>query len=309
MKYAPMEQPEQIALLPDIVAAKYLTHSVLSGKELPPRVALLRSSTPVGPAAARWDAKAVRVLFEEARRRHEHERAAADAWLAPRLHATMRMTRREAADSGLWNFLAMVVAPDYVLWRHKGVTQEGERATADRFVGLHYKQTFARLWWAAEMFRDGDDYRPAVSACGNQDVLNTVLRFDIIDHRPAARAVVTLLDRGLVRTGRDVNGLGRAVNAAGSTLVYDVLAPDDSLDWDARRYWVEEAENMGPMPLDGLPDGPEDGRIPRDSVDRLVGLFEKLFAEAPVRGKNHVEEEPAPAAPAGVSLEKVYSVS
>ncbi|MCX5382222.1 DUF6339 family protein [Streptomyces sp. NBC_00083] len=308
MKYGLLDQPEHIALLPDIVAAKYLTHSVLSGKELPPRLALLKASAPVKSAGARWDAKAVRVLFDEAKRRHEHERTAADAWLAPRLHATLRMTRREAAESGLWNFLAMVVAPDYVLWRHKGATQEGERATADRFVGIHYKQTFARLWWAAELFRDGDDYRPAVSACKNQDVLNTVLRFDIIDHRPAARALVTLLDQRLVRTGRDVNGLGQAVNAAGSTLMYDVLAPDTGPDFEARRFWIEEAENMGPMPLEGLPDGPNDGPVPADSVDCLVRLFEKLFSEAPVRGRKAAEAKAPSAAAGGVSLEKTYSV-
>ncbi|WP_141205187.1 DUF6339 family protein [Streptomyces griseorubiginosus] len=305
MKYAPADLPEYFSLVPDIVAAKYLTHSVLSGSEAPPKVALLRLAQGIAPPAARWRVAPVRQLLDEARRRHENDRAAADGWLAPRLHATMRMTRREAANSGLWNFLALVVAPDYVLWRHKGVTKEGVRATADRFVGVHYKQTFARLWWAAEMFRDGDDYGPVVSACGVQDVLNTVLRFEVIDHRPTARAIVRLLERGVVRTGRDVNGLGTAINAAGSTLMYDVLAPDDGGDAEARRYWIGEAENAGPMPFDVLPDGPDDGRIPQKSVDELAKRFEKLFAEAPVRGKGPVTDVPPPRS--GVSLDKLYS--
>ncbi|EKX65961.1 hypothetical protein STRIP9103_03416 [Streptomyces ipomoeae 91-03] len=300
-----MDLPEYFSLMPDVAAAKYLTHSVLSGGEQPPKVALLRVGQTVDPPAARWRVAPVRQLLNEARRRYEDDRAAADSWLAPRLHATMRMTRREAANSGLWNFLALVVAPDYVLWRHKGFTKEGERATADRFVGVHYKQTFARLWWAAEMFRDGDDYEPAVLACKVQDVLNTVLRYEIIDHRPTARAVVRLLERGLVRTGRDVNGLGTAINAAGSTLLYDVLAPDDGPDAEARRYWIAEAENAGPIPMDSLPDGPDDGRIPRTSVDVLVQRFEELFAEAPVRGKEPSGEVPLPRM--GVSLDKPYS--
>lgn len=305
MRHSPADLPEYFSLVPDIVAAKYLTHSVLSGNEVPPKVALLRAAQGITPPAARWRVAPVRQLLNEARRRYEDDRAAADGWLAPRLHATMRMTRREAANSGLWNFLALVVAPDYVLWRHKGVTKEGERATADRFVGVHYKQTFARLWWAAEMFRDGDDYGPVVSACSIQDVLNTVLRFEVIDHRPTARAVVLLLERGVVRTGRDVNGLGTAINSAGSTLMYDVLAPDDGADAEARRYWIGESDNAGPMPLDTLPDGPDDGRVPQGSVDVLVKRFEELFAEAPVRGKESGTDVPPPRK--GVSLDKPYS--
>ncbi|MER5381435.1 DUF6339 family protein [Streptomyces sp. NPDC002688] len=307
MTQTPTDLPEYFCAVPDIAAAKYLTHSVLSGRERPPRVALLRLGQVIDPPAARWRVAPVRDLLDEARRRYEDDRASADGWLAPRLHATMRMTRREAANSGLWNFLALVVAPDYVLWRHKGVTKEGERATADRFVGVHYKQAFARLWWAAEMFRDGDDYGPVVSACSVQDVLNTVLRYEIIDHRPTARAVVSLLESGVVRTGRDVNGLGTAINAAGSTLLYDVLAPDDGPDADARRYWMGEADNAGPVPMEGLPDGPDDGRIPRTSVETLVQRFGELFAEAPVRGKERNGDVPSPRR--GVSLDKPYSPS
>ncbi len=305
MSRSTMDLPEQIALLPDIVASKYLTHSVLSGSERPPRVALLRASRPIEPAASRWDVLPVRQLIDAAMRRHGGDRATADAWLAPRLHATLRMTRREAADTGLWNFLALVVAPDYVLWRHRGNTKEGERATADRFVGVHYKQTFARLWWAAEIFRDGDDYEPTRVACGNQDVLNTMLRLEVIDHRPTARAVVRLLEKGVVSTGRQVNGLGTAINAAASTLVYDVLAPDVGPDTEARRYWIDEAENAGPVPMDNLPFGPDDGRAPSESVDVLVRRFAELFAEAPIRGKER--EIPTPIPNQGVSLDKPYS--
>lgn len=40
----------------------------------------------------------------------DEERTRADAWLAPRLHATLRLTRQEAADRRLWNHLALAVA-------------------------------------------------------------------------------------------------------------------------------------------------------------------------------------------------------
>src|SRR5690348_3937505 len=47
----------------------------------------------------------------------DEERSRADAWLAPRLHAALRLTRREAADRGVWNYLALVQLDDYVRWR------------------------------------------------------------------------------------------------------------------------------------------------------------------------------------------------
>jgi len=43
--------------------------------------------------------------------------ASSDSWLAPRVHATLRLTRQEASDPRIWIYLAVVSAPDYV--RHR----------------------------------------------------------------------------------------------------------------------------------------------------------------------------------------------
>ncbi|MCC9741304.1 DUF6339 family protein [Streptomyces sp. MNU89] len=308
------ELPDFLALLPDSTAAKYLTRSVRTGQEEPPRVALLRASTPPEERSARWATYPVRELMDEAMRRFgDDSRTRADAWLAPRLHATIRMTRAEASDTGLWNFLALVVAPDYVVWRHLGKGKaDGEPAevAARRFSGRHDTQTFARLWWAAELFRNGDDYRTAEIACGNQDVLNTVLRLDIMDHRPSARAVVRLLERGTVRTGREVNALATAINSAGTTLFYDGMAPDEDPELDGLWEWIRDIETAPPAPWESLPDGPKDGRIPESSVTTMVRCFEGLFAEAPVRGRaepHGTAVKPIPSQ--GVSLDKPYASS
>lgn len=289
--------PEQLGRLGDGTAAKNLSRGVLAGQEVPPLVALVRSSNPVEEAASRWKVRPLRELVDDTvRLLAESDRTRADAWLAPRLHSTLRLTRAEAADSALWNFVALVVAPDYVLWRHlsKGTATKGPAVTADRFCGPHYKQAFARLWWAAELFRDGTDYRPVVTACRNQDILNTVLRLDVIDHRPTARAVTRLLEERTVRTGREVNALATAVNTAGSTLMYDVLAPDEGPDAEALRHWIDECDLAPPVPREALPDGPDDGEVPHGAVDRMVKQLETLFAEAPVRGREHLDTAEAP---------------
>jgi hypothetical protein len=269
-----------LGLLPDEAAARFLTAGVLENNEPLPLAAIDQGSEPT-----RWEAEPVRRLFDEAMKRFiPAERTLADAWLAPVLHATLRLTRREASDSRIWNHLAVRLAPDYVYWRH---LSRGNPPTVSRtrFSGPFHSQAFARLWWAAELFRDGPDYGPVVVACRNQDVLNTALRLDVILHRPTAQAIIRLLATGVIRTGRQVNTLVQAVNTAGSTLSYEALAPDDPRDTDAYRDWIEELTGVL-VPYESLPIGPSDGQARSTSVDTLATLFKRLFIESPGAGEN-----------------------
>ncbi|MYS22796.1 hypothetical protein GA0115240_144848 [Streptomyces sp. DvalAA-14] len=299
------EAIERLALLPTAIASKYLTSGIRAGQERLPEVAILRASASIEERSARWDVVPVREILTEAVQRFGASRTGADAWLAPRLHATLRMTRGEAARPELWNFLALAVAPDYVLWRHlgPGARTDGEpgKVASARFVGPHYSQAFSRLWWAAEIFRDGADYRPAEIACGNQDMLNTALRLDAVDHKPTAiamtRVLLGLAQSGASRLGDRVNALCTAVNVAGSTLMYDVLAPHDLPDQDALRQWILEAETAPSVPWDRLPDGPDDGTARPSSVERLTQMFERFSSEAPLRqrkqGVNEADDSDA----------------
>jgi hypothetical protein len=122
-------------------------------------------------------------------------------------------------------------------------------------------------------------------------MLNSALRLDVIDHRPTALALVRLMERGIVRTGREVNALTPAVNAAAATLMYDVIAPDVERDGEALRDWIAGAESSLPSPRNNLPEGPEEVRAPEEAVERLVRHFEELFADAQVRGRTSDESE------------------
>ncbi len=295
MTSRPEHLPERLALISDVQAAEYISTGLLAGREGIPSIALNKVVEPLPDDDARWQLHRVRDLLDDALSKFRDERpTAADAWLAPRLHATLRLTRREAAEKRFWTYMALGVAPDYVVWRHLSEPRaDGSRGgvARDRFVGAHYKQTFARLWWAAELFRDGPDYRPAVVACGNQDMLNSALRLDIVDHRPTALALVGLMEKGSVRTGREVNALTRAVNAAAATLMYDVIAPDTEPDGEPLRDWIAGAASALPVPRNTLPEGPEEERVPADAVHGLIAHFEELFGDAAVRGRTSEERD------------------
>lgn len=277
---------DRLALLPVGVATRHLSRAVRSGAEPPAQVALLRAAAVIADPSARWSTGPIRDLLDQATARFASSRVDADAWLAPRLHATLRLTRSEAADRDLWAYLAMVVAPDYVLWRHlpAGGDEAGRPSVvqATRFVGGNSVQAFARLWWAAEMCRDGADYRPVEAACGNQDFLNTALRLGIMDHRPTALAVIRVMENlaasGAPRLGDQLNALCKAVGIAGSTLMYETIGPDELPDDAELLAWIDDADSAPPVPWDRLPDGPDDGTAPSASVDTLTRLFEDINA-------------------------------
>ncbi|MFJ5967088.1 DUF6339 family protein [Streptomyces sp. NPDC093060] len=284
----PHHLPRRLGLLSATAADPFLSEDLLKGIEGHGGVDLAKVVEPLPEDDARWEAEPLRELVEDAMHGFRDKRTEADAWLAPRLHATLRITRREAADRRFWNHLALAVAPDYVAWRHLSAPTSGggePRINPARFKGALDRQCFSRLWWAAEMFRNGGDYSPVVAACGNQDLIHSALRRDLIDHRPTAQALVRVLGRGIASTGREIEGLMTAINAAGATLVYDALAPDEPRDPEALRQWVAEAESMPPVPRHSLPAGPDEECVPEETVAALTDYFAELFETAPVRGR------------------------
>ncbi|MDT0417594.1 DUF6339 family protein [Streptomyces sp. DSM 41982] len=280
-------EPGRLGRLSDAVAARAITPSVLRGVETVPSAALLRQAEAVGDDGERWTTGAVVELLKETRARFDDTRPTeSDAWLAPRLHWTLRLTRAEAADSGLWNFLALCLSPEYVQWRWR--SKDGAVGQVARFTGPWATQAFSRLWWAAELFRDGENYAPAELACSDQDVLNTVLRQRMIQHRPAAQALLRLRTRGSVRTGRDMNAAAKAANAA-FMLVHEALAPDEPPDAEVYAEWLDAA-GQSAVRHDTLPRGPRDGSVPSASAEALADWFAELFESAPVRGREREGE-------------------
>jgi hypothetical protein len=230
------------------------------------------------------DLDAVRTFLDEARRRFGDNGTEADVWLAPRLHYALRLTRREAADRGIWRWLACSFAPDYVRWRWGppgGSTDPETAAKTERFVGPDYKHALGRLWWMAELFRDGPDYSPVSEALRIQDIPNNLFRMDIAHHRPTVLAATCVL-RG--RSGREANALAKAINTAAGTLEIDVIAPDEPLDPNSLINWLNEPLDPSRY-LDEMPEGPADPAAPTDSVAYMVELLTELLAEAPVRGR------------------------
>lgn len=234
----------------------------------------------------------LRALLDEVMSRYaQAEPASSDSWLGPRLHATLRLSRREAGNRDVWRFLGLWAA-DYIRWRFGSRDDEDDveqAAKTERFVGPDSKHALARLWWMAEVFRDGKNYTPAALALTNQDIVNNLFRMSISNHRPTALAALAVLPTSADGTslpgGRQANALAKATNAAASTLVLDLIGPDVELDAAARVRWEGSRADHDPQfYFDTLPEGPDDGEAPPESIDAMKKLLTDLLAGAKVRG-------------------------
>lgn len=269
-------------------AAARLTPAFRLGTETADLAAYLRPM----PGQRHHLLEPVRLVLDEAMNRFEQSDAAdSDSWVGPRLHAALRLSRREAGSRDVWRFLG-VWAADYVRWRFGPDPSDddpGHAAAVDRFTGPHTKQALARLWWMTELFRNGSDYRPAALALTNQDLANNLFRMDIAHHRPTCQATVAALadkaDKTKLLTGRRANALAKAANVAAATLSFEAMAPDEPLDSTARRAWEAERADHDPRNFfETLPEGPDDPVVPDGSVATMTKVLADLLAGASVRG-------------------------
>lgn len=119
---------------------------------------------------------------------------AIDAALAPLLHRALRLTRREAADIGIWRFLTVVHAPHFVRhrWEYKSWATAKTRYWSPGT--RHNSNAFGRLWWIAELTREGDSYDLTARALAKQSVATQTFSRTWSQHRPAVLAFVDLLE-------------------------------------------------------------------------------------------------------------------
>jgi hypothetical protein len=223
----------------------------------------------------------VRRLLERAMQSFE-DPVASDAWLAPRLHAVLRLRRNEAAERGIWAWLATVEFPEYARWRFPGKSadeeeDESKRGTPlKRFLGSGRDNALARLWWGAELFRNGDDYEPVVRAFAKQDVPNTWLSLDAVHHPAAAQAALRLLP---ALGSKPINRLSTALDHVLTTIQLDVLAPVEAPDTIAADEWVAARADIDEILGDDLPRGPEETPVPEELVDAVEALLRSVAAE------------------------------
>lgn len=208
----------------------------------------------------------------------QDDRAAADRWLAPRVHWALRLTRAQASDGGLWLWAALRYA-DVVAWRW-GDGDVAEVAK-DRWTGGVHKQALARLWWGGELFRNGPDYGPVVRAFVRQDLPNSYLHRPLVRCRPLALALLDVIAPEGQETSvsaDEVNDLARALNlgTAGSPPEAEIGGVEDFL---GQVTWAS-TDALVPSNWEMLPYGPLCSAVLPDELERAAAVTERCIGWA-----------------------------
>lgn len=222
------------------------------------------------------DLSPLRAVVEAAMKRFPDPKKS-DPWLGPRVHATLRLTRREAGDKRLWNYLTIVEFPDYVRWRWQNPDQPETAVTLDRFLGDDSKHALGRLWWAAETTRNGRDYARTEAGLGISRFSVSWLLLILIHHRAAALAVVDFLRSFQTHGATDTQGqvMAKAVNVALRTVCLDALAASPPVDVEAVHDWIVEPIDETTM-MDELPVGPDEAPVPESDIVAVRRFLDDL---------------------------------
>lgn len=87
-----------------------------------------------------------------------------EADVAPILHRTVNISRRQASDPEIWHWLAIMWHPEFV--RHRWPYDTGDRtftSMREKFLGGGsdiYSNAFGRIWWMAELAYDEEAKDP-----------------------------------------------------------------------------------------------------------------------------------------------------
>jgi len=220
-------------------------------------------------------------MVDEAMRRDRNDPDKSDAWLAPRVHATLRLTRREAAERTIWYWLNVVAKPDYVRWRFGGERAASRVVALDRFMGEDSKNALGRLWWAAELTRNGNNYSETVSILRSSRFFASWQSLDVMHHRTAALAVCRFareFNDGKGITDSQSQRLAKALNLRLTTLALDAIVPTLAVDvyaieeWRARR--IDESKY-----LTKLPEGPDEEPIATENINTIFDVLTALAEE------------------------------
>jgi hypothetical protein len=157
--------------------------------------------------------------------------SAIDGALVEPLHnALSGLTRREAADPKVWQWLCVIKFPGLVWRRWAGqeplpemLHEELTPARYERFLcrptlrGIS-RNTMARLWWTVEQL--GGDYELARQALSNQDMFQNTFERSFGLYPPVARAC---LDRFKGRSEAEIRAAAKWLQQCASTTTLEAL--------------------------------------------------------------------------------------
>ena len=150
--------------------------------------------------------------------------SALDGGIAADLHRALRLTRREAAEPGFWRFLAIVPQPEFVRHRWENRSWATMRSRFWRPGTRLDSNAIGRLWWIAELTRQGEDYSLTKRVFSRHSIIANLFTRDLCAHRPAVEAFVEVFE---TERAEIIEAAIRAFNHSLSTIVLETRGVRD----------------------------------------------------------------------------------
>ncbi len=255
--------------------------TVLSGSymKIPPeRLEHIGHDFGDGHPAPQIDRELVRQIFlhgmDIGHANDKSDNYALDRWLAPRLHAAIRLPRRITSDRSFWAWIAMSLAPEYIFarWSSDGVLNPW------RLTGDLLRNGVSSLWWAAELLRNGTDYSKVDLGLRRVSTAKFALELKYSWYRPAAIAFVNVAQGDPALAEDQMKALSKRANA------YLPLAPLEAIGFDNTEpehdeVWWEAQPTLAELISDDAPKGPNDGFAKAEAIENLEAWFRKILTE------------------------------
>jgi len=201
-----------------------------------------------------------------------------DPWLAPRLHCALRIPRRIAVDAAMWTWLALN-CHQFIEARFR---QPNRKIHPWRYYGGWSRNGLSRLWWGAEMTRNGASYEDVKHCFARTRTAQFALELMYSWHRPAAIAFCRVAE------GVDGERLTDARTRTLSTRLRVLLSlqcleatgsrtidAEDEFDEDWAQHRPSLASLMGEL---GSLKGPSTGVCEEAAIDALAAWYREVLA-------------------------------
>jgi len=216
-----------------------------------------------------------------------------DRWLAPRLHCALRISRRAATDEGMWAWLALE-SRDFVEARFKKKNQ----VHPWRFRGAWSRNGVARLWWGAEMTRNGPTYTDVVTCFTRTRTAEFALELMYSWHRPAAIAFARVAegsDGGPRLTDAQARALSTRLRVYLSLRALEAFDGDEDASEEFDAEWAKHTPSLSVLMKDDVAAlvGPSTGKCEESEIGRLAAWFREVVREGDATPEGSVLEDVA----------------
>src|ERR1051325_6038735 len=213
-----------------------------------------------------------------------------DPWLAPRLHCALRIPRRLAVDGPTWAWLALN-CHEFIEARFR---QPNRKIHPWGYYGEWSRNGLSRLWWGAEMTRNGPSYKDVKHCFARTRTAQFALELMYSWHRPAAIAFCRVAEG--VDGERLTDARARVLSTRLRVLLsLNCLEAIGSRTLDAEEEYDEDWAQHRPSLASLMGDleslkGPSRGACEESVIEKLMGWYREVLT---MSGVEHLTREPA----------------